>query len=168
MIAHSDLVWDPPSVEIANLKPGETQSKTITLTNANDVPVIVSGTLHARGDLFSGAYPLDVSFVVAPGGSCAANPEILMPNTSTAATVSAELPASAGNEYQNLTGGATYIVTAEQSVCPSRGGGENHLPQTGAATSGGEGLILLVAAGLALIYRKRLRLRAKNETQEAR
>ncbi len=158
----SELVWVPPVVTVENIKPGDPQVRTLTLTNSNDVPVELSSELMQSGVLFGGGTPLDVSFSLSEEGRCSDNPEAIPAQGTVTVTMVAELPITAGNEYQGQSGVANYIVTAtEADVCVLSSPPENPpdaLPPTGVAV-GGTLLLALVclAVGVALRFGMRRR-----------
>ncbi|MCD5348387.1 hypothetical protein, partial [Agromyces sp. S2-1-8] len=112
------LDWVPPSLVIRDLKPGDSDSATFTLHNDNPVPIELQSATFRQGELFTGSDPLIVDFALSASDACPQNPNALPPGATATVTLTASLPATAGNEYQGLSGIAVLSVTAtEASGC---------------------------------------------------
>lgn len=154
----SDLFWVPPVLDVENIKPGEPQMHTFTLTNSNDVAVELSSVVTTSGELFEGGSPLQVSFTLSEDGRCADNIDAIPPQTSVTMTMIAELPITAGNEYQGESGAATFLVTATEAEVCAASSPVDVLPPTGAAIGGA---LVLAAACLAVGVALRLAARRR-------
>lgn len=115
---HLEIDWEPPTLIVQDMKPGDSETATFTLRNENPVPIELRSTTLRQGELFSGTDPLVVDFELATDEGCPENPNALAPGATATATLTATFPGAAGNEYQGLSGSAILSVTATQtSVC---------------------------------------------------
>lgn len=112
-------------VDIANLAPGDSGSKTVTVKNDGslelryDVTGTLAGALASNdpnGDTVADpgeSNPLVVTVTPTNGG--ALTDRVLAPNTSETFTISYSLPKAAGNTYQAKSATYDFKVDAEQT-----------------------------------------------------
>ncbi|MEY9953498.1 hypothetical protein [Leifsonia sp. EB34] len=158
------IVTDPPGASWTGLKPGDSVTTTLTVTNTFGYPVELSGVVSRQGALTVGAHPLQVGFEIlgsadAEGGTTGACPlraDALPANTHARVVVDVSFPAAAGNEYQNASGQASLFLTATQirpeecsgtAAAPPTGGGPGGLADTGLDLSPALLVVLCVALG---------------------
>ncbi|KQQ65381.1 hypothetical protein [Microbacterium sp. Leaf320] len=158
----STLDWIPPSITVSNVKPGDITTTTFVLHNDNTVPIELSTVELRDGALFTGSTPLTVDISLSAAGACPLNAQAIPPDTTVTLTMTASLPAEAGNEYQGLTGSATVVATAtEAAVCePAIAGPGGDLASTGSPVSIGLTLVVagaLILGGIAVARRRRAR-----------
>lgn len=160
----ASIVTDPPGVSLENLKPGDTYSTTVAVTNTAGFPVELSSVVSRTGALFTGPNPLVVTFDVVSdhGRDCPSLPEALPAGSHARVLIDVVFPAAAGNEYQRQSAQATLFFTATQitqeqcfgsAAPPSGGDGGTGAAGGGAlADTGLESVLpLLLALGLALL-----------------
>lgn len=96
------------SVNLANLAPGDHDSKTLTIENTGSLDAWVKiDSVTKTGDLFGGATPVDITY---DQGA------VLVPaHTSKAFNVGYSFPLEADNSYQGDTGSVTFNVKAVQA-----------------------------------------------------
>lgn len=149
----SSLVSDPPGLTVTGLKPGDTLTTTVTVTNSSPYPVELSSHVAREGVLFGGAHPLVVHFDIhgRVGGGCPGDAHALSAGESATVRVDVAFPAAAGNEYQAQSGSATLFFTATQlspehcaTVSPPLSDAPGRLPSTGIDASG----LIVLAVGL--------------------
>ncbi|MBT2692601.1 TasA family protein [Bacillus sp. ISL-55] len=92
----------------SDLAPGDNETATLTIENTGSLNAWVKiDSTTETGDLFGGAYPLDITFP---------SEEVLIPaGGSYTFNVSYNFPIDAGNEYQGDTGEVTFNIKAVQS-----------------------------------------------------
>lgn len=155
------IVTDPPGASWTGLKPGESVTASLTVTNTFAYPVELTGVVRTQGALTVGAHPLQVGFDIvgsaggggAPG-ACPLRADALPANTHARVLVDVTFPEAAGNEYQNASGQASLFLTATQ-ITPEQCGETAAAPPSGgpgdlAATGLDLSPALLVALGAAL------------------
>ncbi|KQR49169.1 hypothetical protein ASF87_10275 [Microbacterium sp. Leaf161] len=161
-VAPSNLDWIPPSITVTDLKPGDSITTTFSLHNTNPVPIELRAVEFRDGDLFAGPTPLTVDITLSMDDTCPLNQDAIPPGATVNLTMTAALPAEAGNEYQGLEGTATVAATAtEASVCETSSAGLGHgLASTGGAADPTITVLVagtLIAAGVMLARRARKR-----------
>lgn len=164
--ATDGVTIDPVAVHVADLAPGGTAVRTVTVGNGSDVAVVVRWHREETGALLGGDAPTGVTYAWAGSGPTCDGDPVLAPGERRELTLVATMPADAGDEYQAATGSSALTVLAEQHPAGCGTPGEPVAldgPGTGdaLAVTGGQagGLllagVLLLAAGAALRRRTR-------------
>ncbi len=123
-----------------NMAPGDTWTKTLTITNTGSLPELYQVTVNTSGELFQ-KNPFMLNGVTSKGNEATVaisgmngtksvslitgaedqNPQtsggwiLIDPNNTETLTVSVALPYAANNAYQNAAGGFTIAVNAQQA-----------------------------------------------------
>jgi|GEM_PF-796317 len=96
------------SANFDNMAPGDTVTKTITITNTGSLELEFAGRIESRtGDLFQGANKATVALTNGYG--------TLASGAEQDVTVSVTLPLAAGEEYEGDTGNLTLVFYAWQT-----------------------------------------------------